>query len=423
MNEYNLQSVDTGEEQRFRDPSNYFYNQVKNYTTVDTDIDLKTAKKQDGFIVYEIVTAQGPYLWMGVLHNRYPNLVHMLDLVNQTHPKLFKLVNKKKALIHIDQHFEGFPLFESPSTYEILKQRDFYKELHNKMDDYGLDPSGILYSTSNLKEQEVYDDWCNTNGITKKINIFQAVFFAQMTTHYGYFNVHKRDAEILVQEHLEYKRTHNIKQYNCLNRIVRPHRVALMAMLHHYKLLDDCEVSMDTCSRHDMPTSYGDHPAYQEMEFEKFKKTLPIVLDDANFQFNKAQSFVKKIYLNTWYSVITETYFQDYYKTSKFLSEKIFKPIRARHPFVLASQPNSLQLLRELGFKTFSDVWDESYDKIENPTERLEAICTLISSLNKKTKYEWLELYNTVSPILEHNYKILMNTNWVNYEETIKGIV
>lgn len=420
MHEYNLQSVDTGKEHRYRDPSNHFSNQINNYTTTEIAIDFKTAKKQDGFIIYEIGTAQGPYLWMGVLNKNYPNLVHMLDLINQKHPKLFKLVNKKKALIYIDQVLEGFPLLESPSTYEDFPQRDFYKELHKKMDEHSLDPSGILYSTSNLKEQEVYDNWCSINGITKKINIFQAVFFAQMSTHHGYFNIHKRDAEISVTEHLEYKSTHNIKQFNCLNRIVRPHRVALMAMLHYYKLLDNCEVSMDNCSRHDIPNSYGDHPAYQEMEFEKFTKTLPIVLDDANFQFNKAQNFVKSMYLNTWYSVITETYFQEYYKTSKFLSEKIFKPIRAKHPFVLVSQPNSLQLLRDLGFKTFSDVWDESYDKIENPTERLEAICTLINNLNSKTKYEWLELYNTVSPILEHNYKVLMNTKWVNYKETIK---
>ena len=38
------------------------------------------------------------------------------------------------------------------------------------------------------------------------------------------------------------------------------------------------------------------------------------------------------------------------------------KPIMNFHPFFVVGNPFTLKRLKELGFKTFSDVWDESYD-------------------------------------------------------------
>ena len=42
-------------------------------------------------------------------------------------------------------------------------------------------------------------------------------------------------------------------------------------------------------------------------------------------------------------------------------TEKILKPIQQYHPFILLGM-YGLQNLRNLGFKTFDSVWDESYD-------------------------------------------------------------
>ena len=47
------------------------------------------------------------------------------------------------------------------------------------------------------------------------------------------------------------------------------------------------------------------------------------------------------------------------------LTEKIFKPMMLEKPFVVNGTKGYLKELKRLGFKTFSDVIDESYDDAE----------------------------------------------------------
>ena len=46
-------------------------------------------------------------------------------------------------------------------------------------------------------------------------------------------------------------------------------------------------------------------------------------------------------------------------------SEKTFKAMLGMHPFFVLSQPKALWSLQQLGFKTFSDYWNEDYDLIQ----------------------------------------------------------
>ena len=48
-----------------------------------------------------------------------------------------------------------------------------------------------------------------------------------------------------------------------------------------------------------------------------------------------------------------------------FPTEKIWKPILAGIPFVCIATQNFLKRVRDLGFKTYDTVWDESYDEEE----------------------------------------------------------
>jgi hypothetical protein len=52
------------------------------------------------------------------------------------------------------------------------------------------------------------------------------------------------------------------------------------------------------------------------------------------------------------------------------LTEKTFKPIKHGQLFFVAGAAGSLQALRDLGYRTFDTVMDNSYDRIENNTQR-----------------------------------------------------
>ena len=106
--------------------------------------------------------------------------------------------------------------------------------------------------------------------------------------------------------------------------------------------------------------------------------------------------------------VVTETCFWD---TKEHLTEKIFKPIVSKQPFVLLGCANNLAYLRSYGFKTFGDWWDESYDGITDPIKRIQAVVKIISDISKKSDQELESMLKDMQQVLDHNY------NWFYSKE------
>lgn len=85
---------------------------------------------------------------------------------------------------------------------------------------------------------------------------------------------------------------------------------------------------------------------------------------------------------------------------TSWLTEKTVKNLYIGKPFVVMSGPGTLAKLHQLGFKTFSPWFDESYDLIENHHTRLQAI---LAEVDRIAKLDVNELYKNIKPILEHN--------------------
>lgn len=86
------------------------------------------------------------------------------------------------------------------------------------------------------------------------------------------------------------------------------------------------------------------------------------------------------------------------------ISEKIFKPIAFLQPFFVFGQPGTLEHMKSMGFKTFSNWWDESYDCMTFESIRFKMLTTLYKKLTLASKYELAEIMHQAWPILEHNY-------------------
>jgi hypothetical protein len=85
------------------------------------------------------------------------------------------------------------------------------------------------------------------------------------------------------------------------------------------------------------------------------------------------------------------------------ISEKILYAIKNHRPFLLVGAPGTLSMLKEMGFKTFDQWWDESYDDITNNTDRLTKICETIDYINSFSVDELKSMYNNMIDILIHN--------------------
>jgi hypothetical protein len=85
-----------------------------------------------------------------------------------------------------------------------------------------------------------------------------------------------------------------------------------------------------------------------------------------------------RAYTDTAFSVVTETIY-DYPFT--FRTEKIWKPIIMAHPFVAVANVGYYRALHTAGFRTFDGLIDESFDRVWEPRERMEAIIEVIQDI------------------------------------------
>jgi len=113
-------------------------------------------------------------------------------------------------------------------------------------------------------------------------------------------------------------------------------------------------------------------------------------------------------YNQTAYSIVLETHsFENLYGENEtyFMTEKICKPILAKRMFLVVGVTNYLQNLRNLGFKTFDSIIDESYDKVIDLNKRQEYI---IQEMKKLVSIDQDVILQKIEPIVQHNYYHLM---------------
>jgi len=111
-----------------------------------------------------------------------------------------------------------------------------------------------------------------------------------------------------------------------------------------------------------------------------------------------------------------------HHQTLFFITEKTYRTILMKQPFILFSNPYALKYLKNDGYKTFSPFIDESYDTIENLADRQNAIINEVCRIHSMKELEFNYLLTKCREIAEYNYTNLMtresdkfhNTVWTN---------
>ena len=93
-----------------------------------------------------------------------------------------------------------------------------------------------------------------------------------------------------------------------------------------------------------------------------------------------------------------------YFGRRTHITEKTFKAIALEMPFVLVAPAGSLEYLREYGFQTFADIFDESYDTETDDILRVEKVVKLLKDLNDLSAQERQQIHRACLPRVQHNY-------------------
>lgn len=109
-------------------------------------------------------------------------------------------------------------------------------------------------------------------------------------------------------------------------------------------------------------------------------------------------------FLNTFCSIVYEAL---WHEKVVFPTEKLNKCLMVGHPFIIVSTPRYLANIKKIGFKTFSDWWDESYDDITDNELRFNKLKEVVIEVNTWSIEKCNEVYKEMIPTLLHNQELL----------------
>jgi len=185
---------------------------------------------------------------------------------------------------------------------------------------------------------------------------------------------------------------HSKKKYDFLylNKTPRDHRVKLYNKLLEQGILENS-----------LYTNWPEKKLPAEYE-------LPWAQDYP--QYGMDQDIYEKPYNDTACSIVSETNDNDY---SVFMTEKIWKPIIAQQFFVVHGNYLYLQKLKEMGFKTFNNYFEEAYDLDRDPSTRIN---TIVDVCDRLRDAPWQDMYLQSKALRQYNFDHFFNREKLSLE-------
>jgi len=137
----------------------------------------------------------------------------------------------------------------------------------------------------------------------------------------------------------------------------------------------------------------------------KFLEHAPYMCDQSDQNQRNDHSWTDfKYHDNSYCNIVMETHFDADQSGGAFLTEKTFKPIKHGQLFFVGGGVGSLQVLRDLGYRVFDGILDNSYDKIANHTQRWESLRDSIADSQPRLP----QLFEAARADIEHNQQLFV---------------
>jgi hypothetical protein len=209
------------------------------------------------------------------------------------------------------------------------------------------------------------------------------------------------------------------KNFLSLNSKIRAHRVLVISELYRRNVVNNSFLSFIGSTFDHPETTIGyakktldqvfANAPYISQEIKEGVENYthnwqPLILDgSADSIYNN--SVVAEHYEKSYFSLVTETGMDHYLR----VTEKTFKPIANYHPFIIIGCHGTLAYLRSLGYQTFPELFDESYDQETNIPKRLLMVVDQVEKFVNLSKEEKDKKYQQVHEKILHNANLFFN--------------
>jgi len=318
---------------------------------------------------------------------------------------------------HIKQIDKG--LFEKLKEINATIVINYSHEGH--LNDYFVEE--ILKTISYKKIIFLYNDYLNdfTKYKSKNVSFIKINYYLNRSSRYFQHNLKSND----VSQILNYEE----KKYHFLsfNQYPHHHRVKIISEIHKNNIIDKFLISYN-------PKFY-DTLGGVRYDYENQLKDLGYIDDyklfisleekkvdfETNFKISGYGFEDIRPYKESAMSLISDTIF---FKPQGFVSEKVFKPIMYLQPFLVAGPPHYLKDIRDMGFKTFNGLIDESYDEELDDKVRLEKVIGEIIRLSNLPIEELKDKLRESEETLIYNQMKLLSFDYETSEiDSVKAII
>jgi hypothetical protein len=323
-------------------------------------------------------------------------------------PAIEQLISPYLDIFTWDQDYSPDDLIELEKNnslpYEIKVPKD---RLDNVIEKLRKKTSPTSYTLITSEFSKDIDFLSDKYKITKLYYFFHG--FAALDWYRGYYALNYNKQIVKQYKH----------DFITFNRIItndRSYRIYFVSLLKEQKLLDHGLISFNVTDN--LFDDWRDEVAdpntrlslksqqHAELHLTNINK---LVIDRAELPGSASASIPRTIDSITvefnsdaFWHIVTETVF---YYNKLHLTEKIFKPIVSKQPFMLLAAPGNLAYLKSYGFKTFDSVIDESYDNIVDNDLRIEAVVRQLHWYCNLTPGEKTGIIQQLAPIIDYNFQ------------------
>lgn len=355
------------------------------------NVKTSEVKNIDGINIYPIfINLDIIYPWPILYLNK-----RVIELVNEgkLYVGIFYLGEKYDVMVH--EHFINNFLFLSKSVgiqrlSSILMVGDSFLSEEQKKHYYPINQNAPQYICLNIWER------------------LSLKYIKQKFGSFDFLSAYKENLQ---------------KPYDFLfmNNNTRVHRYFFYKYLEYKKLFNDSLVSYCKPSTLlDYKNSSYYQQALKDVDFFNHLRANPnieIKLLDIDTKVLSVSETLEQaclvdpgLILNSNFSVYTEHLAMEHWQ---FITEKTYKLFLYCHPFIAYGQPNLLNTLHKLGYQTFNELFDESYDTMDEGIKKISFIANQVQQYcTTEGREKFKKLLPSVFEKLEYNRNVILNKNF-----------
>lgn len=279
---------------------------------------------------------------------------------------------------------------------------EWFLNLYTSLKDEDILTSNIFFVSANYDIEEEYKKFLDV----RKINDFCTPYYLEYWSKF------------LFNKNTSYNNTHQVikeKDFLFYNGKLRAARLLAVSKLFNEKILDKGLISFTSTnytgkeynSLQSCINTLKNYNACYDYVLDYVNNFQPLVLDlqPNEYAQENIDTNIIEHYQNTYFSIVSETSV-----TSRFISEKTFKPIFNRHPFIIIGAPKMLQAIRNFGYHTFPELFDESYDEELDTVKRIHMVINEVKKFCELDTKEKIKRIKHVEDKLKYNQNLFINS-------------